>query len=78
MFEIYGTDDCVYCNKAKALLREYDKPYAYIDVAESDDITAAFFKKFPDVRTVPQITSSDGQWIGGYSELEKWLNHIES
>ena len=78
MFEIYGTDDCVYCNKAKALLSVYDKPYVYIDVAEDEDITAAFFKKFPDVRTVPQITSSDGQWIGGYSELEKWLNHIES
>ena len=77
MFEIYGTDDCVYCNKAKALLSGYDKPYVYIDVVENEDITAAFFKKFPNVRTVPQITLDDGHWIGGYRELEKWLNHIE-
>jgi len=78
VFEIYGTDNCVFCDKAKILLAMYEKEYKFIDVAESDDITAAFFKRFPDVKTVPQITSSDGQWIGGYSELKKWLNHIES
>ena len=77
MFEIYGTDNCVFCDKAKILLAMYEKEYKFIDVAESDDITAAFFKKFPDVRTVPQITLSDGHWIGGYKELEKWLNHTE-
>ena len=77
MFEIYGTDDCVYCNKAKVLLSEYNEPYVYIDIAESEDITAAFFKRFPNMSKVPQITLDDGYWIGGYGELEKWLNHIE-
>ena len=82
MFKIYGTNDCVYCNKAKALLSGYDKPYVYIDVVENEDITAAFFKKFPNVRKVPQIIY-DGVdrgypvHIGGYRELEKWLNHTE-
>ena len=76
MFEIYGTTNCVFCDKAKILLTMYEKEYKFIDVAESDDITAAFFKKFPDVRTVPQITNGE-QYIGGYNELEKWLNHIE-
>ena len=41
------------------------------------DMTAAFFKKFPDVRTVPQLALSDGHHIGGYTELKKWLNHTE-
>ena len=77
MIEIYGTDNCVFCDKAKNLLQMYDKEYTYIDVTETEDMTAAFFKKFPGVRTVPQITSSDGQWIGGYSELKEWLNHTE-
>ena len=77
MFEIYGTDDCVYCNKAKALLSGYDKPYVYIDVVENEDITAAFFKKFPNVRTVPQVTLDDEFHIGGYKELREWLNHTE-
>jgi len=77
MIEIYGTDNCVFCDKAKNLLQMYDKEYTYIDVTETEDTTAAFFKKFPDVRTVPQLALSDGFHIGGYTELKKWLNHSE-
>ena len=32
-----------------------------------------FFKKFPNARTFPQIIIN-GQNIGGYYELEKWLD----
>jgi len=80
MFEIYGTTNCVFCDKAKTLLSTYEKEYKFIDVTENEDITAAFFKKFPDVKTVPQIIY-DGidrgynVHIGGYKELERWLNH---
>ena len=77
MIEIYGTDNCVFCDKAKNLLQMYNKEYTYIDVTETEDTTAAFFKKFPDVRTVPQLALSDGFHIGGYTELKKWLNHTE-
>ena len=77
MIEIYGTDNCVFCDKAKNLLQMCDKEYTYIDVTETEDMTAAFFKKFPDVRTVPQLALSDGFHIGGYTELKKWLNHTE-
>lgn len=77
MFEVYGTNNCIFCNKAKELLERYQKPYAYIDVGANDDISAAFFKKFPNVKTVPQITMSDGSYVGGYTELVKWLNHTE-
>jgi len=77
MIEIYGTDNCTFCDKAKQLLQKYEKEYTYINVTETEDTTAAFFKKFPDVRTVPQVTLDDEFHIGGYQELEKWLNHIE-
>ena len=77
MIEIYGTDNCVFCDRAKELLQMYNKEYTYIDVTETEDTTAAFFKKFPDVRTVPQLALSDGFHIGGYIELKKWLNHSE-
>ena len=76
MFEIYGTLNCVYCDMAKKLLAIYDKEYAFIDVVENDDITAAFFNKFPNVNQVPQITEGD-QYIGGFNELKQWLNHTE-
>ena len=82
MFEIYGTLNCVYCDLAKKLLNIHNENYEFIDVAQNEDITAAFFNKFPDVKSVPQIVY-DGidrgypVHIGGYNELEKWLNHTE-
>tara|TARA_Y100001951_G_C11107699_1_gene165660 strand:- start:50 stop:280 length:231 start_codon:yes stop_codon:yes gene_type:complete len=76
MFEIYGTLNCVYCDMAKKLLAVYEKEYAFIDVIENDDITAAFFKKFPNVSQVPQITEGD-EYVGGFNELKLWLNHTE-
>ena len=72
MYEIYGTTNCTFCDKAKQLLTQHDKPYTFIDVAEDEDITAAFFKRFPGVRTVPQIVVED-EHIGGYHDLEKRL-----
>ena len=72
MIEIYGTDNCVFCDKAKNLLQMYDKEYTYIDVTETEYVTAAFFKRFPNVRTVPQI-EWEGKHIGGYTELREWL-----
>ena len=77
MFEIYGTTNCVFCDKAKILLAMYEKDYTFIDVVENEDVTAAFFKKFPNVKTVPQVSLADGFHIGGYQELVKWLNHTE-
>ena len=76
MFEIYGTLNCVYCDMAKKLLTIYEKEFTFIDVALNDDVTAAFFNKFPNVQQVPQITEGD-QYVGGYNELKQWLNHIE-
>ena len=74
MFEIYGQLPlrvlCTYCDVMAAQdcafdrAKIYDKEYAFIDVAENEDITAAFFKKFPNVNQVPQITEDD-QYIGG-------------
>ena len=51
---------------------QYDKAYTFIDVSESEDITAAFFKRFPNVSKIPQIVLGE-EHIGGYMELEKSL-----
>ena len=79
LYEIYGTEDCNYCRKAKQLLLQHDKAYTFIDVSESEDIRAAFFNRFPGVSTVPQIVLGE-EHIGGYTELEKslTLDAIES
>ena len=54
----------------------YDKPYVYINISESSEAQQAFFKKFPNVNKVPQISLDDGFHIGGYNELRTWLNRI--
>ena len=82
MFEIYGTTNCTYCEMAKKLLTVHSEEYEFIDVAEDEDITAAFFNKFPNVNKVPQIVFDGNDrgyevHIGGYNELVKWLNHTE-
>ena len=72
LYEIYGTQNCSFCRKAKQLLMQHDKAFVFIDVTESEDITAAFFKRFYPVSKVPQIVLDD-EHIGGYVELEKSL-----
>ena len=57
-YEIYGTSNCNFCEMAKNLLGEYNLDYAFIDVAEDEDITAAFFKKFPNVPPANTILRS--------------------
>ena len=77
MFEVYGSKDCRFCVKAKEILERHHKEYTFIDVMENDNVFAAFSKKFPKVSRVPQILLEDGFHIGGYRELERWLNHTE-
>ena len=80
-YEIYGTSGCEYCSKARWLLDYHNIPYTYIDVMESADIQAAFFKKFPNTNKVPQVMF-DGRdrgypvHIGGYDELERWMKEL--
>ena len=79
MYEIYGTQNCTFCHKAKELLAEHNKPYTFIDVAGSVDLNQAFFKRFPGIKSVPQIVLGDDH-IGGYQELRNslTLDEIES
>ena len=67
--EIYSKINCVFCDKAKMRLA---KENPKIHMLDKDYSREDFFKKFPNARTFPQIIIN-GKNIGGYSELEKWL-----
>ena len=69
MIEIYGSSNCAYCTKAKELAESYNMRYTYIDVLEGNN-SEIFMSKFPDAKTVPQITWH-GRHIGGYTEFAK-------
>jgi len=66
---IYSKENCPNCVKAKALMDEYNPTIFKMGENISRD---TFFEKFPNVKTVPQI-EIDGEYIGGYSDLEKWV-----
>ena len=67
---IYSKENCPNCLKAKNKLQKYDPK---ILILEKDISREDFFKKFPAARQVPQIIINKDH-IGGYNELEKWLN----
>jgi glutaredoxin len=83
LFEIYGRNNCVWCDRAKELLTSYGLEFEYANIEESEAARAEFKRLWPTARTVPQIIEwSDGDtivlpvWthIGGYEDLVKWLN----
>ena len=76
MIEIYGSSNCAYCTKAKELAESYNMRYTYIDVLEENN-SEIFMSKFPDAKTVPQITWH-GRHIGGYTEFAKEIEETRS
>lgn len=77
MFEIYGRNNCVWCDRAKALLDEKGLTYKYMNIEENENYLEAFKENFPGAKTVPQIIKLDwydvDEWIGGYEDLHEWL-----
>lgn len=66
--EIYSTDYCPYCVRAKQLLDAKDIDYTEIDVSGNDKARIALVEKSGGRKTVPQIFIN-GASIGGYDDL---------
>lgn len=79
-FVIYGKDNCQYCERAKALLTQKSLDFSYLKIGE-DFTREELLELAPDARTFPQIWLSEGDYIkriGGYAELEKYLERSEN
>ena len=69
---IWSKDTCTYCDMAKRLLNKKEIVFEEKKIGhgyEKEDL----LKEVPTARTVPQIII-DGKVIGGYNELNKYLN----
>ena len=66
---IYSKPNCVFCDKAKIRLQKYNPKIYMLDKNYNRD---DFFKIFPQAKTFPQIIINNDH-VGGYQELEKWL-----
>lgn len=76
MFEVYGRNNCVWCERAKALLNEKGLPFAYYNIEEDSKALHEFKFIFRGAKTVPQICIGmydEVEVIGGYEDLVKWL-----
>ena len=63
--------NCAYCTKAADLLQQKDLPYTKIDISRTSWIKTLV--KQADLKTVPQIYGYNGEYIGGYEDLEAHL-----
>ncbi len=70
-YTIYGKPNCEYCNKAKSLLEENEKPYLYIDISLNPQAKDFIVKA--GAETVPQVFHKFHH-IGGFEELAKFVD----
>lgn len=68
MVEVYATETCPYCRRARALLDKKRVSYSVIDVA-TDRARLTEMMSRSGRRTVPQIFISDTH-VGGSDDLE--------
>ena len=71
--KIYSKDNCIFCTKAKAVLSSHNPQVLMLDEDYSRD---QFFEIFPTAKTFPQIIIN-GEKIGGYHELDRWMAFIK-
>lgn len=67
MYTVFGITHCPSCDKAKRLLDQKGKDYAFVNL----DYEPEKFEKLANLglRSVPQIFDEDGNHLGGFEEL---------
>ncbi|MDG1286780.1 MAG: glutaredoxin 3 [Rickettsiales bacterium] len=68
--EVYSTNYCPYCVRAKDLLKRKGQEFDEIDVTDDMALREKLVEKAGGRRTVPQIFIDD-QLIGGFDDLDK-------
>lgn len=67
--EIYTTQVCPFCMRAKSLLQRKGASYQEIDVSNDPELRDQMIARAGGRRTVPEIFIND-RIIGGYDELK--------
>ena len=79
MYTIFSKDACPYCTAAKELLTSKGIKFVEHTIGKNiskNDMIVALGR---EVRTVPQIVDSKGEYIGGYTDLvEKFEGEQEN
>ena len=75
MYKIYTQNSCIYCDMAKALMKENDIDFMEINI--DFDNEEKLLLKEQGHKTVPQIYNEVNSHIGGYTELSTWFKTHE-
>jgi glutaredoxin 3 len=67
--EVYTTQFCPFCVRAKSLLKHKGVAFEEIDVGDDPDLREQMIERAGGRRTVPEIFIN-GRIIGGYDELK--------
>ncbi len=74
--KIYGTPRCSWCDRVAKILEDKEVTVEKIDVSGRKDLIKEMQKAAEEkVTTVPQVII-DGKYVGGYTEVERFLNRI--
>lgn len=71
-YVVIGSMGCMYCDMAKELIKESNATFDYYGI-NRDPFFKDLFKK-SGIKTVPQIWTADGEYIGGYAELKERID----
>lgn len=74
MYTVLTRDQCTFCDSAKALLKGCGIPFTQYNVQSPSSKWLLTLVKQAGHTTVPQIFSSDGTHVGGYTELQELLD----
>lgn len=76
MYTIITRNDCKYCDKAKVLLKDRGIQFTIYNIEEGSSRWILSLMKEANIKTVPQVFSSNGSLVGGYRELEELSEFI--
>ena len=75
--KMYSTSRCSWCDRVAILLEKYGANVHKIDVSGSKELFNEMQEAAGEkVTTVPQVII-DEKYIGGYTEVERFLKRIE-
>ena len=77
MYTVITRNQCNFCDTAKALLKRAGQGYTEHNVQSDSSKWVLTLMKQAGLKTVPQIFSSDGTHIGGYTELQEFFGKLE-
>jgi len=76
-YTVISRNQCNFCDTAKAILKGAGISYVEFNVSTDSSKWVLNLMKGANMKTVPQIFSSDGTHIGGHAELREFLDIIQ-